>query len=169
MEEPESPDTVSPSAPARTRRDRAGRALPSLCAAGRKKRLPQPFRPAVLRGHHPPGALLLLSDHQAVFAGHLHGPGALFHRPAPVPGLVPGCWGSGRPWPRAITCLLLLLVILIPLFSLMSIIATQALEFSSQVTKGMQGGHLWPWIAAKIEAFKSLPGPPGSAVAAGGD
>lgn len=67
----------------------------------------------------------------------------------------------------AITCLILLLVILIPLFSLMSIIATQALDFSSQVTKGMQGGQIWPWIAAKIDAFKTylahldLPLPPG--------
>jgi len=75
--------------------------------------------------------------------------------------------GQRKALASAITCLLLLLVILIPLFSLMSIIATQALEFSSQVTKSMQGGHLWPWIAAKIEAFKSylvhldLPLPPG--------
>jgi predicted PurR-regulated permease PerM len=67
----------------------------------------------------------------------------------------------------ALTCLILLLIILIPLFSLMSIIATQALEFSSQVTKAMQGGHLWPWIAAKIDAVKAylahlnLPVPPG--------
>ena len=35
----------------------------------------------------------------------------------------------------ALTCLILLLIILIPLFSLMGIIATQALDFSSQVTK----------------------------------
>ena len=75
--------------------------------------------------------------------------------------------GQRKALASAITCLILLLVILIPLFSLMSIIATQALEFSSQVTKGMQGGHLWPWIAAKIEAFKAylvhldLPLPPG--------
>ena len=67
----------------------------------------------------------------------------------------------------ALTCLILLLVILIPLFSLMSIIATQALEFSSQVTKGMQNGHLWHWIADKIDALKlsltqfNLPVPPG--------
>lgn len=67
----------------------------------------------------------------------------------------------------ALTCLILLLVILIPLFSLMSIIATQALEFSSQVTKAMQNGHLWPWIAAKLDAAKAylehlnLPVPPG--------
>jgi predicted PurR-regulated permease PerM len=49
----------------------------------------------------------------------------------------------------------------------MSIIATQALEFSSQVTRGLQGGQIWPWIAAKIDALKSylvhlnLPLPPG--------
>ncbi|MGD0827267.1 MAG: AI-2E family transporter [Desulfobaccales bacterium] len=67
----------------------------------------------------------------------------------------------------ALTCLILLLVILIPLFSLMSIIASQALELSSQVTRGMQGGQLWVWIAAKIDALKAylahlnLPLPPG--------
>lgn len=66
-----------------------------------------------------------------------------------------------------LTCLILLLIILIPLFSLMSIIATQALEFSSQVTKGMQSGQLWHWVAAKIDTVKlylthlNLPVPPG--------
>jgi predicted PurR-regulated permease PerM len=53
-----------------------------------------------------------------------------------------------------LTCIILLLVILIPLFSLMSIIAAQALEFSSQVTKGMQNGHLWSLVTAKIDALK---------------
>ncbi|MGC2432209.1 MAG: AI-2E family transporter [Desulfobaccales bacterium] len=67
----------------------------------------------------------------------------------------------------ALTCLILLLLILIPLFSLMSIIASQALEFSSQVTRGMQGGQLWVWIAAKTDALDAylvhlnLPLPPG--------
>jgi predicted PurR-regulated permease PerM len=67
----------------------------------------------------------------------------------------------------ALTCLILLLIILVPLFSLMSIIATQALDFSSQVSKGMQSGHLWQWVAAKIDALKAylihlnLPVPPG--------
>lgn len=67
----------------------------------------------------------------------------------------------------AITCIILLLVILIPLFSLMSIIATQALDFSSHVTRSMQSGQVWPWIAAKIDAAKlylvrlDLPLPPG--------
>jgi predicted PurR-regulated permease PerM len=67
----------------------------------------------------------------------------------------------------ALTCIILLLVILIPLFSLMGIIATQALEFSSQVTKGMQSGDLWNWVNAKVDALKlylthlNLPLPPG--------
>ncbi|MEJ2673396.1 MAG: AI-2E family transporter, partial [Deltaproteobacteria bacterium] len=66
-----------------------------------------------------------------------------------------------------LTCLILLLIILIPLFSLMSIIATQALEFSSQVSRGMQSGHLWQWITVKIDVLKhylthlNLPVPPG--------
>jgi predicted PurR-regulated permease PerM len=67
----------------------------------------------------------------------------------------------------ALTCLILLLIILIPLFSLMGIIATQALEFSSQVTKGMQSGDLWNWVNGKVDALKlylthlNLPLPPG--------
>ncbi len=67
----------------------------------------------------------------------------------------------------ALTCLILLLLILIPLFSLMSIIASQALDFSNQVTRGMQGGQLWVWIAAKTDALEAylvhlnLPLPPG--------
>jgi len=75
-------------------------------------------------------------------------------------------WGR-KALASALTCLILALVILIPLFTLMSIIATQALEFSSQVTKGMQGGQLWPWVAAKVDAVKgylvhlNLPLPPG--------
>jgi predicted PurR-regulated permease PerM len=66
-----------------------------------------------------------------------------------------------------LTCLILLLVILVPLFSLMSIIAAQALDFSSQVTKGMQSGQLWHWIAGKVDTLKlylthlNLPLPPG--------
>lgn len=77
--------------------------------------------------------------------------------------LLRGCKGLAS----ALTCLILLLVILIPLFSLMSIIATQALEFSSQVTKGMQNGHLWQWISYKVDTLKfylarlNLPVPPG--------
>ncbi|MCK9375437.1 MAG: AI-2E family transporter [Syntrophobacterales bacterium] len=81
-----------------------------------------------------------------------------------------GLTGLLRGWKvlaSALTCLILLLIILIPLFSLMSIIATQALDFSSQVTRDMQNGQLWHWIAAKIDDFKAylvhlnLPLPPG--------
>jgi predicted PurR-regulated permease PerM len=67
----------------------------------------------------------------------------------------------------ALTCIILLLIVLIPLFSLMGIIAAQALEFSSQVTQGMQAGDLWSWFNAKVEALKlylthlNLPLPPG--------
>ncbi|MDO9530836.1 MAG: AI-2E family transporter [Deltaproteobacteria bacterium] len=67
----------------------------------------------------------------------------------------------------ALTCIILLLVILIPLFSLMGIIANQALDFSSQVTKGIQSGELWKWVATKVDAVKlylahlNLPLPPG--------
>jgi predicted PurR-regulated permease PerM len=67
----------------------------------------------------------------------------------------------------ALTCLILLLVILIPLFSLMGIIASQALDFSSQVTKGIQSGQLWQWVTTKVDALKlylthlNLPLPPG--------
>lgn len=67
----------------------------------------------------------------------------------------------------ALTCLILLLVILIPLFSLMGIIASQAVEFSSQVSKGMQYGDLWNWVNVKVDALKlylvhlNLPVPPG--------
>ena len=66
----------------------------------------------------------------------------------------------------ALTCLILAPVILIPLFSLLTIIASQALEFSSTVSQGRQTGHLWQWVAAKLDAVKrylhhlNLPLPP---------
>jgi predicted PurR-regulated permease PerM len=63
--------------------------------------------------------------------------------------------GQRKALASAITCFILLIVILVPLLSLMGIIASQALDFSSQVTRAMQGGHLWPWIAAKTEALKA--------------
>ncbi len=66
-----------------------------------------------------------------------------------------------------LTCLILALVILIPLVALMGIIATQALEFSSQVSQGLMSGHSWQWLSAKIDILKmyllklNLPLPPG--------
>lgn len=49
-----------------------------------------------------------------------------------------------------VTCVILALVILIPLVSLVSIIANQALEFSGVVREGLQNGHLWNWVEAKV-------------------
>jgi predicted PurR-regulated permease PerM len=74
-------------------------------------------------------------------------------------------WGR-RALASALTCLLLALIILIPLFSLLTIVASQALEFSGTVSQGLQSGHLWQWVAAKVDAFKmylthlNLPLPP---------
>lgn len=65
-----------------------------------------------------------------------------------------------------LTCLILALVILLPLFSLVSIIANQALEFSGVVRQGMQNGQLWQWVTAKVNALQAwlihlnLPLPP---------
>jgi len=66
----------------------------------------------------------------------------------------------------ALTCLILALLILIPLFTLVSIIANQALEFSSQVSRGLESGTFWQWINAKVDLIKAylihlkLPLPP---------
>ena len=74
-------------------------------------------------------------------------------------------WGQ-RALASALICLILALVILIPLFSLLTIITSQALEFSSTVSQGLQTGHLWQWVAAKLDAVKgylhhlNLPLPP---------
>ncbi len=65
-----------------------------------------------------------------------------------------------------LTCLILALVILIPLFSLVSIIANQALEFSRVVRQEMQSGQFWQWVTAKAGAIHgwllhlNLPLPP---------
>jgi predicted PurR-regulated permease PerM len=53
-----------------------------------------------------------------------------------------------------VTCLILALVIIIPLISLVSIIANQALEFSGVVRQGIQSGHLWQLVDAKIKALQ---------------
>jgi hypothetical protein len=36
----------------------------------------------------------------------------------------------------------------------LTIIASQALEFSSTVSQVLQSGHLWQWVAAKLDAVK---------------
>jgi predicted PurR-regulated permease PerM len=74
-------------------------------------------------------------------------------------------WGR-RALASALTCLILALVILLPLFSLLTIIASQGLEFSATVSQGLQTGQLWQWVAAKVDALKgylahlNLPLPP---------
>jgi predicted PurR-regulated permease PerM len=66
----------------------------------------------------------------------------------------------------ALTCLILALVILIPLFTLVSIIANQALEFSNVVRQGLQSDQLWQWVNTKVNTLKdhlthlNLPLPP---------
>lgn len=66
----------------------------------------------------------------------------------------------------ALTCLILALVIVIPLITLVSIVAGQALEFSSQLSQGLKSGTLGQWIDAKVELLKAyivhlnLPLPP---------
>jgi len=65
-----------------------------------------------------------------------------------------------------LTCLLLALLILIPLFTLASLVASQALELYSSVNQGLQSGHLWQWVSGKVTRFQdylthlNLPLPP---------
>jgi predicted PurR-regulated permease PerM len=66
----------------------------------------------------------------------------------------------------ALTCLILALIIIIPLITLVSIVARQALEFSSQLSQGLQSGTLGQWLNAKMDLLKTylvhlnLPLPP---------
>jgi predicted PurR-regulated permease PerM len=55
----------------------------------------------------------------------------------------------------ALTCLILALVILVPLFTLMSIIANQAMELSARVSAGLMDGHIWQWVVVKTDALKA--------------
>jgi predicted PurR-regulated permease PerM len=55
----------------------------------------------------------------------------------------------------AATCIILMLLIIIPLFALLSIIASQALEFSTMATRGLQSGEFWAWVTVKIDALKN--------------
>lgn len=73
----------------------------------------------------------------------------------------------GRPaLASGVTCLLLALLILIPLFTLASLVASQALELYSSVNQGLQSGHLWQWVSGKVTRFQdylthlNLPLPP---------
>ncbi len=54
----------------------------------------------------------------------------------------------------AFTCLLLALLILLPLVTLVSIIANQALEFSASISQGLTSGQIWQWLNLKIDALQ---------------
>jgi predicted PurR-regulated permease PerM len=66
----------------------------------------------------------------------------------------------------ALTCLILALIIIIPLITLVSIVARQALEFSGQLSQGLQSGTLGQWVNAKMDLVQNylvelkLPLPP---------
>ena len=66
----------------------------------------------------------------------------------------------------ALTCLILALLIIIPLITLVSIVARQALEFSSLLGQGLQSGTLGQWVNAKMDLLQKylehlqLPLPP---------
>jgi len=54
-----------------------------------------------------------------------------------------------------ITCLIFALVIIIPLITLVSIVASQALEFSSQISQGLQSGKLGQWVNTQVDLLKA--------------
>ena len=66
----------------------------------------------------------------------------------------------------ALTCLILALLIIIPLLTLVGIVASQALEFSSQLSHGLQSGKLGQWLNTKMVLLQeylvhlNLPLPP---------
>jgi len=53
------------------------------------------------------------------------------------------------------TCLILALIIILPLITLVGIVASQALEFSSQISQGLQSGTLGQWLDAKVDLIKA--------------
>lgn len=65
-----------------------------------------------------------------------------------------------------VTCLILALFILVPLLTMVSLIANQALEFSGVIKEGLKSDQLWQWIDAKTNLITSylrslnLPVPP---------
>lgn len=71
-----------------------------------------------------------------------------------------------RAMASVLTCLILALVIIVPLITLVSIVAKQALEFSSLLGQGLQSGTLGQWLNAKLDllqnylAHLNLPLPP---------
>ncbi|MGQ9687533.1 MAG: AI-2E family transporter [Desulfobaccales bacterium] len=60
-----------------------------------------------------------------------------------------------RPLASLFTCLILALIIIVPLITLVGIVASQALEFSSQISQGLQSGALGQWLDAKVSLVKA--------------
>jgi predicted PurR-regulated permease PerM len=54
-----------------------------------------------------------------------------------------------------LTCLILALVIIVPLITLVGIVAKQALEFSSLLGQGLQSGTLGQWLNTKLDFLKN--------------
>ncbi len=55
----------------------------------------------------------------------------------------------------ALTCILLAIVIVMPLLTLASIIAAQALDIYNQISQGLQNGNLWEALMAKLAAIET--------------
>ena len=56
----------------------------------------------------------------------------------------------------ALTCLILALIIILPLVTLVSIVAKQALELSSQLGQGLQSGTLGQWLNQQMDSLQAF-------------
>ena len=56
----------------------------------------------------------------------------------------------------ALTCLILALIIILPLVTLVSIVAKQALELSSQLGQGLQSGTLGQWLNHQMDSLQAF-------------
>ena len=68
----------------------------------------------------------------------------------PLYNLILRLFHGWRTLSSAVTCLILTIVIVIPLLTLASIIAAQALDIYNQISQGMQSGILWESLTAKM-------------------
>lgn len=90
----------------------------------------------------------------------------IFFTAKPLYGALSRLFFGKRTLASALTCLLLALIIIIPLITLVGIVARQALEFSSLLGQGLQSGALGQWLNAKMDLLQEylvqlkLPLPP---------
>ncbi len=56
----------------------------------------------------------------------------------------------------ALTCLILALIIILPMVTLVSIVARQALELSSQLGQGLQTGTLGQWLNHQVDSLQAF-------------